>query len=748
MTSKLLDKILRYFIYSAAFVPLVIFSDFISPFHFGKVVILRSMIEIMAVFYLILIAKDRRYRPNLKHPLVIIFGLFTLFFGISTIVSVNPYLSFWGSLERMGGFWSFLHYLVYFLILTSVLKKREDWFRLLKVMVFVGALSAFYGFGQRTNISWFVGSGGRQRIFGTIGNPALFAGYQIINLFIALMLAFSSWVSKKEKTWLLLAGLINTIAILMTVVRGSIVGIVIGFLVFTFLFAFEFNSKKAKKVLGVFGALLLLFVAFSFLFKNSPLVKGSGFLSRVTDFSLQSYTVQTRFWAWQDGLTGWKENPKTVLLGWGPENFNVPFSKYFNPKFFRGTGSETLFDRAHNMFVEVLVTMGLVALLVYVAIFVFAYRLIWRYSFKEKKIDRSIAIGLISLITAYIIHNFFIFDTSSNFLAFFTVFGFITVMTQKEPVPEGTEKNSSSVRLGIGSQTVLFILLIGAGFLIYNTNILQSKANYATTRAIVQGWQKDFNGAIAKYKEALLYDVPGKYDYRHNYAQYVLETLSSRKIGDKERAVIEDAVKEVQKNADEVHSDYLPYLYLSRLYIVLGKDNPLSKDNDTALMYSMKALSISPNFVRTYYEVAQAYLNKKDINTAIKYFSKAAELNPDVGLTYWYLAAAYFEKNDVQHGLLAVDNARRAGYDFSEQDLLRLVDFYLKQNDFQKISLAYQDLIKLKPNNPQYHASLAVSYAKIGRIDDAIAQARMAVEVDPSFEKEARAFMQSLGRSF
>lgn len=193
-----LVKLLKYGVYLIAFIPLVIFSQFISPFHFGKVVIFRSLVEIMAVFYFILIWKDRSYFPK-KHALLIIFALFTLVFGVSTLVSVNPYLSFWGSLERMGGLWSFFHYLVYFIILISIFKTREDWLRLAKLMIFVGVLSALYGFGQKTDIKFFIGSGNRARIFGTIGNAALFAGYQIVTLFLALFLALSSWVLPKHK---------------------------------------------------------------------------------------------------------------------------------------------------------------------------------------------------------------------------------------------------------------------------------------------------------------------------------------------------------------------------------------------------------------------------------------------------------------------------------------------------------------------------------------------------------------------
>ena len=745
-----LAKLLRWGVYIAAFIPLVIFSQFISPFHFGKVVVFRSIVEIMAVFYFILILKDKNYLP-LRHPLLIIFGLFALFFGVASITSINPYLSFWGSLERMGGWWTFLHYLIYFVILISVFRTKEDWLKLLKVMVFVGVLSAFYGFGQKTNISFFIGSGERARIFGTIGNAALFAGYQIVNLFLALILAFSSSMSPKQKPFFLIAAVINLIAVLMTAVRGSILGVGVGFLVFAFLYFLHSKSRIAKRVLIGIVAVLVLFIAFSFAFKNSQFVKNSGYLSRVTDFSLQAYTVQTRFWAWQAGFEGWKETPKTVLLGWGPENFNVPFSKHFNPKFFRGIGSETLFDRAHNMFVEVLVTMGLLGFLAYVSIFLIAYKLVWR-NLKKGKIEPSLGIGLISLVTAYIIHNCFIFDTSANFLAFFTVLGFITFLTAK---PETTTAGSisettgvSKQNLGAGPQTLMLALLIGAAFLVYKTNILPAKANYATTRAIVKSWAKDFDGALAKYKEALSYDVPGKYDYRHRYAQWILEYTNGKQLGEKEISAIQFAISEVQKNASESKQDYLPYLYLSRLNIFLGKGDPASPYNDIALQNSMKALEISPTFVRTYYEIAQAYLNKKDYNGAIKYFSEAAKLNPEVGMSYWYLGATYLEAGETQKGLAAIDEAMKVGYALSESDYLRLINIYLKIGDFAKISKLYELLIELKPNNTQYHASLAVAYAKIGKIDEAVNEARKAAVLDKTFEAEARLFIKSLGREF
>ncbi len=755
LNTRILRKIIVYLIYVTAFVPLIIFSQFISPFHFGKVVIFRSIVEIMAVFYLILAIKDSNYRPKF-HPLLLVFGLLTAAYGISTVFSINPFLSFWGSLERMGGLFSFVHYFAYFLILYSVFKTRDEWLRLLKVMIFVGVLSALYGFGQKTNISFFIGGGERARIFGTIGNAALFAGYQIVNLFMALALAISDWVPSKQKSFLFFAVLINLIAVLMTAVRGSLLAVGVSLLLFGILSVLIFKSLWAKKLLTVLAILFVAFVAFAFLFKNSALVKNSGYLKRVTDLSFNAYTVKTRFWAWRAGLEGWKETPKTIILGWGPENFNIPFSKHFYPYFFNGIGSETLFDRAHNMFVEVLVTMGLLAFVIYVSMFIIAFRLLWA-RIKKEQIDKAVGIGLIALIAAYMIHNSFIFDTSANFLVFFTVLGFIAWLTPRSSemnLPQKTENKpalnlqNANYKLGMRGQTALLALLIGSIILIYKTDVLPSEANYATTRAILLSWDSKADAAIAKYKESLAFGGLGKYDYRNKYAQYILETFSGKKIGEKEKAILEDAISEEKKNALESKNDYLPYLYLSRLNIILGKDNPSSPYNDEALKNSMQALQYSPTFVRTYYEIAQAYLNKKDLDNAIVYFKRAAELNPDVGLSYWYLAAAYFEKGDMVNGVAAAGNARKDGYGLSESDLARLMGYYIKANDYSNIAETYKTLIKIKPQNPQYHASLAATYVKLNKIDEAVAEARIAAQLDKSFEAEARKFVQSLGREW
>ena len=741
MTQVNLEKIIKYGIYLTAFIPLVIFSEFMSPFHFGKVLVFRSLIEILAVLYIVLLVRRGKAFLPPQTPIFTAVTFFTLAFGLSTFTSVNFYQSFFGTLERMGGWFSFLHFWGLFAIAAAILRKKEDWVALIKLSLFVSLLSAFYGFLQKTDLQWVIGSGGRAKIFGTIGNPALFAGYMIVNVFLAFMSCFKPNNSRNEKYFYAAVFLIGTPAILLTGVRGSVLGIVTGIVLFGFLYSFDFGSSKIKKYTLLFLVLVLVSAGSLYSLRNADFVKNNQYLSRYADISPKARTVQTRVWAWQAGFKGWDDSLKTTVFGWGPEMFNVPFSKYFNPDFFL-LGSETLFDRAHNQFLEVLFTMGLIGFGAYMLIFLRSFEILKKMNDSaENKVFR---IGLISTLAAYMIHNFFIFDTSANYLMFFLVLGFINFLAIDKKQTVDGERSRLRPRNNLSPSIIGLFLAFIVAVLIYKFEIVPARANYTTTRAIVASWNKDNDLAFEKFKEAMSYDTFGKYDIRHRYGQYILErTNGLSEVDEKNKGRLFTAIENIKKNAEESRLDYLPYLYISRLYIMLGKGDPASVYNDLALENSLKALEISPTFVRTYYEIAQAYLNKKDYQKAIEWFEKVVELSPEVRLSNWYLGITYAQAGQLQKG---ADIIEKSGYDYksSETDALRILDIYFKIGNFGKIAEIYESLIKLSPKNPQYHASLAAAYKEIGERDKAVKAAQAAAALDPTFAAEAEAFIRSL----
>lgn len=763
MNEPTLAKWLRYLIYASALVPLIIFSQYISPFHFGKVVVFRSVVQVMLALYLLLIWRDRSYLPK-RHPLMWAFLAFALAFTLTSITSVDALQSYIGTLERMGGLFTFWHYFVFFVITVSVLRTRKDWQTLLNIMIATGLASAIYGFLQKTGWSFILGAevGGRARPFGTIGNPALFAGYQIVVAFLALTLSFMKRTARNWRIGYWIAGGAMILAAMTTAVRGSLMGIAAGALIGALLWAILNHSKKARMTLiaGLAGAVVFVFAAI--MLRNTSMVKNSPYLSRITDFSSSTFTVQTRLWAWEAGFKGWKENPKTVMLGWGPENFNVPFSKYFNPKFYNGPGAETFFDRAHNMFIEVLVTMGLLGLLAYLSIFA---ALFWTLAkmMRSPGDERVVGIGLTAMTVAYIIHNSFIFDTSANFLTFFMVMAFVMHVAlaglDNERVRVSEHRvltNGKWTPVQLSAAALLAIVVLIA---VYRTNIRPTLANFASTRAIIAGWRGDFATAVGKNREAINYDVPGRYEFRNQLTQYLLQVSTSADISrvPNYNQDMLDAVSDEQKNSAENPHDYLPLLYLSRLYITLGRDDPKSPYNDLALKASNDALKISPTFVRTYFEIAQAYLNKKDYDSAYQWFSKALDLNPDVSITKWYMGLVLIQKGQftkdtepIKQGLLLSLAAIQEGYVITESDAQKLAGAFVSVGDLKNLAALYEQMVQNFPQQEAYWEQLIAVYIKLNNKDAAIATIRRALALpgvgdNPAFKTKAQNTLKQLG---
>ena len=95
-------------------------------------------------------------------------------------------------------------------------------------------------------------------------------------------------------------------------------------------------------------------------------------MQRLAFASIEGRTTQTRLAAWRAGIQGVAERP---LLGWGPENYIVPYGKY-------GKGAATsayAHDRAHNEFVEEAATKGLAGAAAYVAIWLLTFVVVARY---------------------------------------------------------------------------------------------------------------------------------------------------------------------------------------------------------------------------------------------------------------------------------------------------------------------------------------------------------------------------------
>src|SRR5262249_7849542 len=148
--------------------------------------------EITLALYAILAIREPKYCPRAS-PLMWALSLFVLWMGLATITSVDPVRSFWGNLERMGGYINLLHIYALFVIAGAVITAQNWWERLFRISVIASIVMSldailqafdFFGFGpsgQATNFEL----GSRAATF---GNTIYLAVYLLFNIFITLFL--------------------------------------------------------------------------------------------------------------------------------------------------------------------------------------------------------------------------------------------------------------------------------------------------------------------------------------------------------------------------------------------------------------------------------------------------------------------------------------------------------------------------------------------------------------------------------
>jgi len=738
----------------------------------------------MAVIYILLIiSTGKKYLPR-WNPIVIAVTVFTGLYALTSFTGVDFNYSFWGTLERMGGLFSFLHFWVFFIILISIFRNyntnatnkhtndtnnaNRDWMKLLKLSVVVGFLSILFAYGQHFKLgNFFIGWQHGSRVIGTIGNPALHAGYLLFILFLSIYFILKKGISAREKSFFSAVFILGVPVLHMTAVRGSIIAFWGGlFLLGAIYLIFSASAKatadkpKNKKVklyifIGLF--IFLLIIGFIWINRDSAWVKDIKWLNRITTISLETTTLQTRLWSWHSGLQGFKERP---ILGWGPENFVLAHAKYFDARHFKGMGSETIWDRAHNIVLEMLTTMGIIGLLSYLSIFASVFWLLVK-RFKKKKIELATFAVFGVMLIVYWVHNLFIFDTMANYLMFFIVIGYISyhyrgytqiktqIDTEEISVnPRINQRKSAST----SNPLLIFILVVGAVLLIYKTNIEPAMANYACTRAILAGRAGNVQEAFDKYQEALSYKTyQGKYEFRHRLATFAIQYNQNlyQKKQQVNQEMLNYTIEELEKNIKAHPLDYVPHLYLGRMYSFLIKVESKEKSEwagEKAEQAVMSALVINDKNPRVWYEVGQVELFLKKYDEAVEAFERALELNPDVTESLWFLGMSYAKLENTQEAIKYVEKAIEKGYNYKNSitNIVRLIDLYNKTGNYYEIIDLYKAAIKLQPQNAQFYASLAVAYKVVGDIENAILHAQKAIEIDENFREEAEKFINSL----
>ncbi len=375
----------------------------------------------------------RRLRAT---PLLIPTLLLVAAYLLSTVLSVAPRTSWWGSYQRLQGTYSTLSYVVIFFLVISHLRRRDQLNRLLHAIVITSLPVAMYGILQHYGLDplpW--GGDVQERVAGSMGNAIFIAAYLIIAFFLTLERALRAMgrllsAPSGEVADALLVGsyvfvlVVQSIAIIFTQSRGPWLGWLAGIYIFvlvglialrgsTSAWAARWSGFARWAWAGWIGLAVagLLFIGV-FNLPNSPLasLRDAPYIGRLGRvFETDEGTGKVRVLIWEgasqlilphepliypNGSQDWA-NALRPLVGYGPEAMWVAFNRYYPPDLAHYEARNASPDRSHNETFDALVTTGILGFLAYVLLFgsIFYWTLRWLGWIRNRR-DTLLFLGL------------------------------------------------------------------------------------------------------------------------------------------------------------------------------------------------------------------------------------------------------------------------------------------------------------------------------------------------------------------
>lgn len=376
-------------------------------FEPDKLTLLRVIVLVMAVAWLVKKIETATETSSLRgslacflrfSPFTVPVLIFAFIYVMATLVSITPAVSFWGSYQRMQGTLVNLCYVTLFLLTAYNLRTRNQFDRLVNVILFTSLPVSFYAMLQHQKLDplpW--GGDVTSRVTSSMGNSIFLAAYLIMVIPLTISRLFSvlhpylrrstdkyskdtGAPGEKKPLLVMLYTFILAIQLLVTLwtqSRGPWLGLLAGLAFMLIVFALRQGRRKlSASFLGLFVAITFLIVLMNV--PGTPfnsLTKVSPYLQRLgTIADLESGTNKVRMLIWFGDSVGKGTvglityNPVRTLVGWGPESMYVAYNPFYPPDLAHLEARNATPDRSHNDFLDFLATMGVFGLASYLSV--------------------------------------------------------------------------------------------------------------------------------------------------------------------------------------------------------------------------------------------------------------------------------------------------------------------------------------------------------------------------------------------
>ena len=677
---------------------------------------------------------------------------------VATLASSNIHVSFFGTIDRLTGFVTFAYIGALYILIRLQFFDDHGRLRFLKAVTLALLLQALYVLAQKLSIAdtRYALDG---RSVGAFRNPGVAAGYLLFGVFLPLVGYFSQLKSgvrqaleKQAKrimhggefsvSWkaIFLATVVASLfAVVATSTRSAFVGIMSGGLAGALCIFFDRRfSVAARRSATVFLGCALLMVSLAGIqIAFQPVESLGGIFGRLTNKADLVSGIRNRALSWSIAIDAAKERP---LAGWGMDNFSEGFDKHFDTRLIQKAGAEEAwFDKAHNSFLELLATAGILGLGAYL----FLIGALIRAALAMRK--RSFAyVPMLSLVAAYAVNNIFIFDSLQTFTMLFVAAAWIA---PEYAWQEASKKNvvfraAGPVLGAVGA------LLLGVGAVYAGVLPMRALGSYDVAWTNLRAFDAQ---AVEGYRKSI--SLPGPYarDAWQYLAQLILKNPGA--IGARDEQFFEGITRFAFTTFGDLSRSYR---MSARDYYMAGRlGNFLRAKSDAdfqkILGYLTVGSSLAPENPNFAYELAQYYRVRGDHDSALTYLNAVLAKNPHISFTYANLGFTYVEKKDFSRAIEAFERAFDIGY-ASWKERPEYINMFIQlytldefvSEYLPRLAEFYEASIALNPNNAEHHIQLAAIYKELNDYAGARAMAESAVRLEPSLRPQADMFIRSL----
>ena len=378
---------------------LFIFPLIIVPNSWPHTIIIRYLIFICFIILGIILLPKNSKNINIKDVLPL--GLFVFFVFLSSLFSQYPFEAWIGTIGRFTGFISYIGFIVLFFLAYNVsVMKPQNINKIISNWMFPISLISVIGLLQYLGLNLVPFSNNIldvSKSYSTIGNSNHLGTFLLMPLPFAVYFFFQHLNVKSVIYLILIYGTLLT-----TLCRGAWIGLFAGF----FLWVFYYKDQKKKRLI-LFTLILIIVTIILLPLNNWGLVNQAMSFSDEAELALEGdgEAGSGRFYIWQNAT---KALPDSLLLGTGPDTL-----VYIYPEGYKEFYS---FNKAHNIYLEIAVTMGIPALIFYLW-FIIA---IVKRTNKQDEFHFAFYV----MVMIYLVQGFFLVDVLTVYPIFWILLGF------------------------------------------------------------------------------------------------------------------------------------------------------------------------------------------------------------------------------------------------------------------------------------------------------------------------------------